>query len=102
MTLSSALLAAVVIVAHEPGYTTSLANHLKRWLGTESVPARVVTPAQMPAALATERLAFLVGFASPSQSEMATLRAFPVQFSRSVVSESLRPHESQHARPPCS
>ena len=25
-----------------------------------------------------------------------------VQFSRSVVSDSLRPHESQHARPPCS
>ena len=25
-----------------------------------------------------------------------------VQFSRSVVSSSLRPHESQHARPPCS
>ena len=25
----------------------------------------------------------------------------PVQFSRSVVSDSLRPHESQHARPPC-
>ena len=24
-----------------------------------------------------------------------------VQFSRSVESESLRPHESQHARPPC-
>ena len=24
-----------------------------------------------------------------------------VQFSRSVVSESLRPHESQHTRPPC-
>ena len=24
-----------------------------------------------------------------------------VQFSRSVVSHSLRPHESQHARPPC-
>ena len=26
---------------------------------------------------------------------------FSVQFSRSVVSNSLRPHESQHARPPC-
>ena len=26
---------------------------------------------------------------------------FPVQFSRSVVSDSLRPHELQHARPPC-
>ena len=25
----------------------------------------------------------------------------PVQFSRSVVSDSLQPHESQHARPPC-
>ena len=25
-----------------------------------------------------------------------------VQFSRSVVSDSLRPHESKHARPPCS
>ena len=25
-----------------------------------------------------------------------------VQFSRSAVSDSLRPHESQHARPPCS
>ena len=25
-----------------------------------------------------------------------------VQFNRSVVSDSLRPHESQHARPPCS
>ena len=25
----------------------------------------------------------------------------PVQFSRSVVSDSLRPHESQHARPTC-
>ena len=24
-----------------------------------------------------------------------------VQFSRSVVPDSLRPHESQHARPPC-
>ena len=26
---------------------------------------------------------------------------FTVQFSRSVVSDSLRPHELQHARPPC-
>ena len=33
-----------------------------------------------------------------------TTRSFhftSVQFSRSVVSDSLRPHESQHARPPC-
>ena len=30
-----------------------------------------------------------------------TPQAQLVQFSRSVVSDSLRPHESQHARPPC-
>ena len=38
-------------------------------------------------------------------AEKLMLREFPVygsvQFSRSVVSDSLRPHESQHARPPC-
>ena len=28
-------------------------------------------------------------------------RVYSVQFSRSVMSDSLRPHESQHARPPC-
>ena len=33
-------------------------------------------------------------FSFPSQS-------FPVQFSRSVMSDSLQPHEPQHARPPC-
>ena len=38
-------------------------------------------------------------------SSMTLFRFFnkwsSVQFSRSVVSDSLRPHESQHARPPC-
>ena len=29
------------------------------------------------------------------------LSIYSVQFSRSVVSDSLRPHESQHTRPPC-
>ena len=28
-------------------------------------------------------------------------KLFSVQFSRSVVSDSLRPHEQQHTRPPC-
>ena len=32
---------------------------------------------------------------------MTYSRSVSVQFSRSVVSDSLRPHESQHARPPC-
>ena len=33
--------------------------------------------------------------------EVGFLANSSVQFSRSVVSDSLRPHESQHARPPC-
>ena len=35
------------------------------------------------------------------QNNVNILSASSVQFSRSVVSDSLRPHESQHTRPPC-
>ena len=42
--------------------------------------------------------AFLLFAAS---SFVSSLHAVSVQFSRSVMSDSLRPHESQHARPPC-
>ena len=33
--------------------------------------------------------------------ESWTIKKASVQFSHSVVSDSLRPHESQHTRPPC-
>ena len=33
--------------------------------------------------------------------QLNLFKSTSVQFSRSVVSDSLRPHESQHARPPC-
>ena len=38
-----------------------------------------------------------------SQTQLSDLtdKCSSVEFSRSVVSNSLRPHESQHARPPC-
>ena len=32
---------------------------------------------------------------------LTTIQFSSVQFSCSVMSDSLRPHESQHARPPC-
>ena len=32
---------------------------------------------------------------------MITFKIYSLQFSRSVVSDSLWPHESQHAKPPC-
>ena len=39
---------------------------------------------------------------SPHETDTERWRSFSsVQFSRSVVSNSLWPHESQHARPPC-
>ena len=37
----------------------------------------------------------------PFPSPHVHIQFSSVQFSRSVVSDSLRPHESQHARPPC-
>ena len=54
------------------------------------------------------------GFAAKSQNSWAEMGIHPVsvtasqiweeasdQISHSVMSDSLRPHESQHARPPC-
>ena len=47
---------------------------------------------------------FLTLFSPSGDSTFLQLWAFQfssVQFSRSVMSDSLQPHESQHARPPC-
>ena len=46
------------------------------------------------------RTSVIVG---PTQIQYSLLVLIPlsIQFSRSVVSDSLRPHELQHARPPC-
>ena len=40
-------------------------------------------------------------FSNQKTKIMASGPISSVQFSRSVVSNSLQPHESQHARPPC-
>lgn len=85
------LLLSALVVAHDPGYYTSLANHVRRWLGQERVSARVVTPREMSAALASERIAFLVGFASPTAAEMKTLRAFRARGGKLVVFHSASP-----------
>ena len=41
------------------------------------------------------------GYCISSKGSLPTIVDTMVQFSRSVVSDSLRPHEVQHARPPC-
>ncbi len=88
--IASAMLA-VAIVAHDPGYTTSLANHLKRWLASEGVQTSVITPQAMKGALKNERLAFLVGFSSPTKGEIETLRAFRARGGKMVVFHSASP-----------
>ena len=44
---------------------------------------------------------FSVWLTSLSMTLCRSIHVSSVQFSRSVVSDSLRPHELQHARPPC-
>ena len=85
------VLLSVAIVAHSPGYDTSLANHIRRWLRQEDVAAKVVKPQEMTRALADEKIAFLVGFGSPSADEMSALRAFRARGGKLVVFHSASP-----------
>ena len=76
---------AVTIVAHEPGYYTSLANHIRRWLGGQDIAAEVVAPDAMARRLSNERIVFLVGFDSPTAGEMKTLRDYRARGGKLVV-----------------
>lgn len=79
------LILAVAIVAHDAGYNTSLANHLQRWMKNESIAAEVIGPSEMASALKGEKIAFLVGFANPTDAEMTTFRSFCDAGGRLVV-----------------
>ena len=46
-------------------------------------------------------LIYNVSLISAVQRNYSVIHISSVQFSHSVMSDSLRPHESQHARPPC-
>lgn len=85
------LLAAIAIVSHEPGYYTSLANHIQRWLRSEGIESTVIAPPAMKTALGKTDLAFLVGFASPSSDEMNELERFRARGGRLVVFHSASP-----------
>ena len=71
-----ALLAAVMIVAHEPGYYTSLSRHLQRWLASTGVAAEVIAPADMGKKLPQSPVAFLVGFHEPGDQELKELAGY--------------------------
>ena len=81
----SSLLLAVTIVAHDPGYYTSLSQHARRWLEEKDIAAEVITPKEMNEKLANEKLALLLGFDSPTREELATLRAYRERGGKLVV-----------------
>ena len=85
------LLIAVAIIANQPGYYTSLANHIARWLKNESVPARVSPSQSMASSLKGEKLAFLVGFDSVTAQQMKLLRDFRAGGGKLVVFHSASP-----------
>lgn len=86
-----ALIAAVMIVAHEPGYYTSLARHIQRWLKGSEVAAEVITPAEMAAKLPSGKVAFLVGFNEPTDREMEILAGYSQKGGKLVVFHSASP-----------
>ncbi len=81
----------VPVIAHEPGYYTSLANHAVRWLKQQGVPAETVPLKDMAAKLSTANFALLVGFDSPSPAEMKILRSFRGRGGKLVVFYSSSP-----------
>ena len=51
--------------------------------------------------IAFKNILFHYGLSQDTEYSSLCYTISSVQFSRSVVSDSLRPHELQHARPPC-
>lgn len=77
--------AKVAVVAHEPGYYTSLANHIQRWLKGAEVSSVVVTPKEMSAALSSAKIAFFVGFVEPTDGEVKQIGEFIKHGGKAVV-----------------
>ena len=81
----------VAVLAHDPGYYTSLANHAARWLKGEGIDAAVAAPSDMAKSLASAKVAFAIGFAEPSKSEVAELTSFVRRGGKLVVFYSASP-----------
>ncbi len=83
--------AEVAVVAHDPGYYTSLARHAQRWLAQQEIESDLVAPDGMASALADAKVAILVGFDAPSAAEMKALSAFRARGGRLIVFYSSSP-----------
>jgi hypothetical protein len=83
--LFNSLLLAVAIVAQSPGYYTSLANHIKRWLASEGISSSLVTPEAMEDKFRREKTAILIGFEKPTQSQLRVFSNFKAKRGRFIV-----------------
>jgi uncharacterized lipoprotein YddW (UPF0748 family) len=75
----------VAVIAHEPGYYTTLAKHIQRWLGGHGIASDLTTPAGSGAALQSAKVAFLVGFAEPTDAEVRQIASFVKRGGKVVV-----------------
>ena len=75
-----------------------LKDNLLRTASLPSLPPPFLPPSRLffLYKISTFKGKFVVTYKDHSYNQFSS-----VQFSRSVVSDSLQPHESQHARPPC-
>ena len=84
--------------AGDPGLIPGLGRSLENEMATHSS----ILAWRIPWSEEPGRLQFMGVAKSRTRLSYFTFTFFnSVQFSHSVVSDSLRPHESQHARPPC-
>lgn len=81
----------VCVASRQRGYYTSLAKHIVRWLGQQSVKAEFASKEELSNALSKSKIAFLVGYGEVSESEMKTIRDFRARGGRLVVFYSSSP-----------
>lgn len=90
-TAARAVAAEVAVLAHDPGYYTSLAKHVQRWLAQHDIASELAAPSGMSAALSDAKVAFLVGFDAPTDAEMKVIEGYRARGGRLVVFYSSSP-----------
>jgi uncharacterized lipoprotein YddW (UPF0748 family) len=81
----------VAIIAHDPGYYTSLANHIRRWLSAQSISSQVTTPKDLPRSIQSAKITFLLGFNEPTAAEISHLKNYRARGGKLVVFHSASP-----------
>lgn len=92
---ASAFASDIKVVAKEPGYYTSLARHVVRWLGQNGIAADLVAGTSLAPSLAQAKMAFLLGYSETTAAEMKVFRSLRARGGRLVVFHSASPQLSE-------